>query len=58
MGSSPRNSVEDADPRSWDRENLDLAGGGSMPSIGTANVTLTLAILCFKTTRAMLAALA
>ena len=38
--------------RSWDHENLYLAGGGSMPSIGTSNITLTLAALCFRTRRA------
>src|SRR5260370_1442080 len=48
MGTSPANSVVDTTLRSWDHENLYLAGGGSMPTIGTANVTLTLAALCFK----------
>lgn len=57
MGTTPRNSVVDANQRSWDHPNLYLVGGGSMPSIGTANVTLTLAAMCFKTTRAMLAEL-
>ena len=28
--------------------NLYLVGGGSMPSIGTSNITLTLAALCFR----------
>ncbi|MBI2921945.1 MAG: GMC family oxidoreductase [Planctomycetes bacterium] len=46
MGSSPKNSVVDANQRSWDYPNLYLAGSGSMPSIGTANTTLTLAALC------------
>jgi choline dehydrogenase-like flavoprotein len=49
MGTSPRNSVVDAHQRSWDHENLYLVGGGSMPSIGSSNITLTLAALCFKT---------
>ena len=49
MGTSPRDSVVDAHQRSWDHENLYLVGGGSMPSIGTSNITLTLAALCFKT---------
>ncbi len=57
MGTTPRNSVVDADQRSWDHENLYLVGGGSMPTIGTANVTLTLAAMCFKSSRAMIAAL-
>ncbi|WP_207436472.1 GMC oxidoreductase, partial [Sabulibacter ruber] len=42
------------DQRSWDHENLYLVGGGSMPSIGTSNVTLTLAALCYRSARAML----
>jgi choline dehydrogenase-like flavoprotein len=48
MGSDPSSSVVDADQRSWDHENLYLVGGGSMPSIGTSNITLTLAALCFR----------
>ena len=47
MGTSARDSVVDHRQRSWDHENLWLAGAGSMPSIGTANTTLTLAALCF-----------
>ena len=57
MGTSKRESVVNTDQRSWDHENLYLVGGGSMPSIGTANVTLTLAALCFKTAKAILAEL-
>ena len=57
MGTNKRNSVVNADQRSWDHENLYLVGGGSMPSIGTANVTVTLAALCYKTARTMLAEL-
>lgn len=48
MGASPSDSVVDSDQRSWDHDNLYLVGGGSMPSIGTSNITLTLAALCFK----------
>jgi choline dehydrogenase-like flavoprotein len=48
MGSDPRTSVVDARQRSWDHENLYLVGGGSMPTIGTSNITLTLAALCVK----------
>jgi choline dehydrogenase-like flavoprotein len=54
MGLSARTSVVDVDQRSWDHENLYLVGGGSMPTIGTANVTLTLAALCYRSSRAML----
>jgi choline dehydrogenase-like flavoprotein len=54
MGTSPRNSVVDPTQRSWDHENLYLVGGGSMPSIGTSNVTLTLAALCFRSAKHIL----
>jgi len=47
MGANRSNSVVDFRQRSWDHENLYLAGGGSMPSVGTANTTLTLAAMCF-----------
>ena len=49
LGTSPRDSVVDFRQRSWDHENLYLAGSGSMPSIGTANTTLTLSALGFQT---------
>jgi choline dehydrogenase-like flavoprotein len=48
MGTSAKNSVVDSRQRSWDHANLYLAGAGSMPTIGTANTTLTLAALCFQ----------
>lgn len=54
MGTDRSNSVVNTDQRSWDHENLYLVGGGSMPTIGTANVTLTLAALCYRSARAML----
>jgi choline dehydrogenase-like flavoprotein len=53
MGSDRHNSVVDTHQRSWDHDNLYLVGGGSMPSIGTSNVTLTLAALCFRSAREM-----
>lgn len=49
MGTSAKNSVVDTHQRAWDHDNLYLAGAGSMPTIGTANTTLTLAALCFRT---------
>lgn len=49
MGTSAKNSVVDSRQRSWDHENLYLAGAGSMPTIGTANTTVTLSALCFRT---------
>jgi choline dehydrogenase-like flavoprotein len=48
MGTSRHNSVVDPAQRSWDHENLFLVGGGSMPTIGTSNITLTLAALAFR----------
>ena len=57
MGNSRSNSVVDAYQRSWDHENLYLAGAGSMASIGTANTTLTLAALCLRTAETITSAL-
>lgn len=54
MGTSRNNSVVNKNQRSWDHENLYLVGGGSMPTIGTANVTLTLAAMCFRAGRDIL----
>jgi len=54
MGTSPSDSVVDADQRCWDHDNLYLAGGGSMPTIGSSNITLTLAALCYKTSEHIL----
>ncbi|WHA44032.1 GMC oxidoreductase [Agrobacterium larrymoorei] len=54
MGTAKTNSVVDSNQRSWDHENLYLVGGGSMPTIGTANVTLTLAAMCFRSSRDIL----
>jgi len=57
MGTNKNNSVVNSDQRSWDHENLYLVGGGSMPSIGTANTTHTIAALCFKSAKSMIAQL-
>jgi choline dehydrogenase-like flavoprotein len=54
MGTSPSRSVVNTDQRSWDHENLYLVGGGSMPTIGAANTTNTIAALCFKSAEAMI----
>lgn len=54
MGSDPATSVVDDSQRSWDHKNLYLCGAGSMASIGTANTTLTLAALCFRTAESIL----
>lgn len=57
MGSDRNASVVDDNQRSWEHHNLYLAGGGSMPTIGTANTTLTIAALCFRSAEAMLSQL-
>ncbi|MFC8516326.1 GMC family oxidoreductase [Streptomyces sp. NPDC057257] len=57
MGRDPSTSVVNAEQRSWDHENLYLVGGGSMPTVGTSNVTLTVAALCLRSVRDMLARL-
>lgn len=54
MGTTKHNSVVDRYQRSWDHQNLYLVGAGSMPSIGTSNTTLTLAALCFMSTKEMI----
>jgi choline dehydrogenase-like flavoprotein len=54
MGTTKANSVVDKNQRSWDHENLYLVGGGSMPTIGTANITLTLTAMCFRSSRDIL----
>ena len=48
MGNDAKTSVVDESQRTWDHDNLYLAGAGSMCSIGTANTTLTLAALCLR----------
>ncbi|MEU1479103.1 GMC family oxidoreductase [Streptomyces sp. NPDC001668] len=57
MGGDPATSVVDVDQRCWDYENLYMVGGGSMPTVGTSNVTLTVAALCLRSVRDMLARL-
>ncbi len=57
MGSDPAASVVDANQRTWDHKNLYMVGGGSMPTVGTSNITLTLAALCLRSAGAMLAQL-
>lgn len=54
MGTNKSNSVVDAQLRSWDHNNLYLLGGGSMPSTGAANITLTIAALSFRASEQML----
>jgi choline dehydrogenase-like flavoprotein len=54
MGTSRTTSVVNQQQQCWDHENLYLVGGGSMPSIGTANITPTIAALCFRSAEHML----
>jgi len=51
MGGDETTSVVDSHQRSWEHPNLFLAGPGSMPTMGTANPTLTVAALAFRTAR-------
>jgi choline dehydrogenase-like flavoprotein len=48
MGTDPENSVVDHTQQSWDHDNLYLVGPGSLPSIGTSNISLTMAALAFR----------
>jgi choline dehydrogenase-like flavoprotein len=55
MGDGPSSSVVDSRQRSWDQDNLHIAGAGSMPTMGTANPTLTVAALAIRTARDVIA---
>lgn len=57
MGDDPKSSVVDASQRSHDLQNLWIVGSGSFPTVCTANPTLTLMGLAFKSARSILAAL-
>lgn len=54
MGSSPADSVTDANMQCWDHDNLFLVSCGSFPTTGTANPSLTLMALAFKASEALL----
>jgi choline dehydrogenase-like flavoprotein len=51
-------SVCDGNCRTWDHKNLFLVSGGSMPTLGTSNPTLTIAALACKAAAAIAADLA
>jgi choline dehydrogenase-like flavoprotein len=55
MGADPKASVVDSHQRSWQHDNLFLAGPGSMPNMGTSNPTLTVAALAFRTAANLIA---
>jgi glucose dehydrogenase len=57
MGVDPSSSVVDASQRSHDVQNMWIVGSGSFPTVCTANPTLTLMGLAFKSARSILAAL-
>jgi choline dehydrogenase-like flavoprotein len=48
MGSSPSDSVVDSYQRMWEVPNVYAVGCGSMPSLGTANPSLTMAALALR----------
>lgn len=48
MGNNPRNSVVDAECRSHDHENMFIASSAVFPSVGTGNITLTIAALSLR----------
>lgn len=54
MGHSKEMSVVDENLRTWDHDNLYLAGCGNMPTLGTSNPTLTTTALTFKAAEAIL----
>jgi glucose dehydrogenase len=57
MGPTGDMSVVDASQRSHDIPNLWIVGSGSFPTVCTANPTLTLMALAFKSADSILAAL-
>jgi choline dehydrogenase-like flavoprotein len=57
MGDDPSTSVVDASQRSHDVQNMWVVGSGSFPTVCTANPTLTLLGLAFKSAQSILAAL-
>ena len=48
MGANAADSVVDRDCRTFDHPNLFIAGSSVMPSVGTVNVTLTIAALALR----------
>lgn len=57
MGNDSASSVVDGSQRSHDVPNLWIVGSGSFPTVATANPTLTLMGLAFKSARSILATL-
>ncbi|MGC4086762.1 MAG: GMC family oxidoreductase [Polyangiaceae bacterium] len=57
MGTNGAHAVVDASQRSFDHPNLWVVGSGSFPTIATANPTLTLIALAFKSASSILSSL-
>jgi glucose dehydrogenase len=57
MGDDPYKSVVDASQRSHDVQNMWVVGSGSFPTVATANPTLTLMALAFKSADSIISAL-
>ncbi|HYK06116.1 MAG TPA: GMC family oxidoreductase [Thermoanaerobaculia bacterium] len=57
MGIDPKTSVVNGAQRSHDCANLWITGSGSFPTVGTANPTLTIVALAFKTAQDILSTL-
>ena len=55
MGPTQAESAVDSYQRSWEHQNLFLVGCGSMPTVSTANPSLTMAALTFRTAEQILA---
>ncbi|NMG68250.1 choline dehydrogenase, partial [Azoarcus indigens] len=48
MGADPKDSVVDKDCRTFDHPNLFISSSSAMPTVGTVNVTLTIAALALR----------
>jgi choline dehydrogenase-like flavoprotein len=55
MGPKKEDSAVDSYQRSWEHQNLFLVGCGSMPTVSTANPSLTMAALAIRTAEHILA---
>lgn len=53
MGDQRATSVVSSTGQSWDHANLFIAGSAVFPTVATANPTLTMAALCFRTATAI-----
>ncbi|MCG8054915.1 MAG: GMC family oxidoreductase [Candidatus Thiodiazotropha endolucinida] len=57
MGTHKSNSVVNEQLRCWDHDNLYMLGSGSMPSIGSANTSLSIAALSYRAAKQLLSVL-